>query len=150
MNTYKKDLALNNQQDLIRHKTNQSIKQTNKGFRFLCIMAYQLSWVFFKLQEEQQWRYLTHNWKNLGVHTFPTSICPKVNVKARLEFELTYYDSADQKKERNKQTDVRTCTNTHSINTHTHSHTHTWYTHTFRLSHIHDVKSTHTEHIVSH
>ena len=27
------------------------------------------------------------------VHTFPNGICPKVNVIARLEFELAYYDS---------------------------------------------------------
>ena len=30
----------------------------------------------------------------MGVHTFPKSICPKVNVIARLEYELAYYDSA--------------------------------------------------------
>ena len=29
-----------------------------------------------------------------GVHTFPKDICPKVNVIARLEFELAYYDFA--------------------------------------------------------
>ena len=28
-----------------------------------------------------------------GVHTFPDGICPKVNVIARLEYELAYYDS---------------------------------------------------------
>ena len=28
------------------------------------------------------------------VHTFTKGICPKVNVIARLEFELVYYDSA--------------------------------------------------------
>ena len=28
------------------------------------------------------------------VHTFPKGICPKVNVIARLEYELAYYDSA--------------------------------------------------------
>ena len=28
------------------------------------------------------------------VHTFPKDICPKVNVIARLEFELAYYDPA--------------------------------------------------------
>ena len=41
---------------------------------------------------EQSWYYLTHSWE--GVHTFPKGICPKVNVIARLEFELAYYDSA--------------------------------------------------------
>ena len=29
-----------------------------------------------------------------GIHTFPKGICPKVNVIARLEFELAYYDFA--------------------------------------------------------
>ena len=32
---------------------------------------------------------------NPKVHTFPEGICPKVNVIARLEFEPSYYDSAD-------------------------------------------------------
>ena len=44
--------------------------------------------------EEQQWYYLTHSWEDKGVHTFPKGICPKVNVIARLEYELAYYDSA--------------------------------------------------------
>ena len=44
---------------------------------------------------EEQWRYyLTHSWEDKGVHTFPKGICPKVNVIARLEHELAYYDSA--------------------------------------------------------
>ena len=30
---------------------------------------------------------------HMGVHTFSKGICPKVNVMARLEFELAYYDS---------------------------------------------------------
>ena len=38
--------------------------------------------------------YLTHRWEDKGVHTFPKGICPKVNVIARLEYELAYYDSA--------------------------------------------------------
>ena len=46
------------------------------------------------LQEEQLWYYLTHSWEDKGVHTFPKGICPKVNVIARLEYELAYYDSA--------------------------------------------------------
>ena len=46
------------------------------------------------LLEEKLWYYLTHSWKDNGVHTFPKGICPKVNVIARLEFELAYYDSA--------------------------------------------------------
>ena len=37
----------------------------------------------------------THSWReNKGVHTFPKDICLKVNVIARLEYELAYYDSA--------------------------------------------------------
>ena len=46
------------------------------------------------LLEEQYWYYLTHSWEDKGVHIFPKGICPKVNVIARLEYELTYYDSA--------------------------------------------------------
>ena len=46
------------------------------------------------LLEEQSWYYLTHSWEDKGVHTFPKGICPKVNVIARLEYELAYYDSA--------------------------------------------------------
>ena len=46
------------------------------------------------LLEEQLWYYLTHSWEDKGVHTFPKGICPKVNVIARLEFELAYYDFA--------------------------------------------------------
>ena len=38
--------------------------------------------------------YLTHSWEDKGVHTFPKGICPKLNVIARLEYELAYYDSA--------------------------------------------------------
>ena len=41
------------------------------------------------LLEEQQWSYLTHNWKDKGVHTFPKGFCPKVNVIVQLEFEDT-------------------------------------------------------------
>ena len=45
------------------------------------------------LLEEQLWYYLTHSWEDKGVHTFPKSICPKVNLIARLKYELTYNDS---------------------------------------------------------
>ena len=44
------------------------------------------------LLEEQQWYYLIHSWEDKGVHTFPKGICPKVNVIARLEYELANYD----------------------------------------------------------
>ena len=46
------------------------------------------------LLEEHLWYYLTHSWEDKGVHTFPKGICLKVNVIARLEYELAYYDSA--------------------------------------------------------
>ena len=36
-------------------------------------------------------------WEDEKVHTFPKGICPKVNVIARLEYELAYYDSAVQR-----------------------------------------------------
>ena len=45
------------------------------------------------LLEEQYWYYLTHSWEDKGVYTFPKGICPKVNVIARPEYELAYYDS---------------------------------------------------------
>ena len=38
--------------------------------------------------------YLTHNWENKGIHTFPKGISLKMNVIVQLEFELAYYDSA--------------------------------------------------------
>ena len=68
------DLALNNLQRLICHKT----QPTNHA----------------ELVEEYLWHYLTPSWE--GVHAFPMSICPKVNVIARLEFELAYFKSAVQ------------------------------------------------------
>ena len=43
---------------------------------------------------EQLWYYLTHSWEDKEVHTFPKSVCPKVNVIARLESEIDYNDSA--------------------------------------------------------
>ena len=48
----------------------------------------------YLMPKPEQWRYnLTHSWEDKGVHNFPKGICVKVNVIARLEFELTYYDS---------------------------------------------------------
>ena len=38
-----------------------------------------------------------HCLEDKGVHTFPKGICPKVNIIARLEFELAYYDSVVQR-----------------------------------------------------
>ena len=40
-----------------------------------------------------QWYYLTQNLEDKGVHIFPKGIFSKVNIIARLQFELTYYDS---------------------------------------------------------
>ena len=61
-------------------------------------MAY--SWVLVKLHEifnakvflieEIQRYFLTHPSVNKDVHTFPKMINPKVNVIARLKFELAY------------------------------------------------------------
>ena len=44
--------------------------------------------------EEQKWYFLTQSWEDKGVPTFSKGICPKMNVIARLEYELAYYDSA--------------------------------------------------------
>ena len=63
---------------------------------FLCLMAYQPSRVKTIFVGEQQWYYLTHSWGDKGVHTTLKNICPKVNVIARLEFELAYYHVAVQ------------------------------------------------------
>ena len=63
----------------------------------LCLMAYQPFRLFNAkaiLLEEQLWYYLTHSWEDKGVHTFLKGICPKVNVIARLEYEIAYNDSA--------------------------------------------------------
>ena len=49
------------------------------------------------LLEELWCYYLTHSWKDKGVHTFPKGIYPKMNIIARLEYELAYYDSAVQR-----------------------------------------------------
>ena len=39
--------------------------------------------------------FFTHTYED-KVYTFPKSICPKLNVIARLELELDHYDSALQ------------------------------------------------------
>ena len=36
--------------------------------------------------------YLTQSCEDKGVHTFPNGICRKVNIIARLEYEVVYYD----------------------------------------------------------
>ena len=35
---------------------------------------------------------LTHSWEDDGIYTFPKINSTKVNVIARFEFELSYYD----------------------------------------------------------
>ena len=67
---------------------------------FLCLMAYQpcrLCNAEAILLEEQMWYYLTHSREDKGLNTFLKGIYPKVNVIARPEFELAYYDSAVQR-----------------------------------------------------
>ena len=44
------------------------------------------------LVEEQSWYYSTNSWWDKRIHTFPKGIGPKMNVIARLEFELVYYE----------------------------------------------------------
>ena len=44
--------------------------------------------------EWHRWNYWTHSGGNKGVHAFPKSINPKVNVIAKLKFELAYIDTA--------------------------------------------------------
>ena len=39
---------------------------------------------------KQKWNYLTHSLEDKGVHAFPTGICLKGNVRARLRFELAF------------------------------------------------------------
>ena len=50
-------------------------------------MEYQHSWVITCQT------YSSRSLENNGVHTFPNDICPKVNVIARLKFELACFDS---------------------------------------------------------
>ena len=62
-------------------------------------MAYQPSFLFNAeaiLREDQLWYYLTYDRRSKGVHIFSLDIGPKVNVIARLEFELAQYDFSIQ------------------------------------------------------
>ena len=62
-------------------------------------MAYQVFWVIqFKsiFVELQKYNNLTSCWGDKGPHVFPKGISSKVNVIARLEFELVNYDIATQ------------------------------------------------------
>ena len=57
-------------------------------FRFLCFNGTStfVGYLMPKL--------FSYCWGDKEVHTFPKSICSKVNVIAQLEYELAYYDSA--------------------------------------------------------
>ena len=44
--------------------------------------------------ERQQWYYLILSCGDKEVHIFPKGISPRVNIIARLEFELSHYDIA--------------------------------------------------------
>ena len=71
---------------------------------------------YSKPRQSLQWYYLTHCWGDKEVHTFPKGISPKVNVLARLEFELAYYDVTIQYISPHT-------TETPPLHTHTHTHT---------------------------
>ena len=43
------------------------------------------------LEEGHFWYYLTHSWRDKGIHNFPNGISFKVNIIAQLEFILVYY-----------------------------------------------------------
>ena len=45
----------------------------------------------------KRWYYSTQSLEDKEFHTFPKGICPKVNVIARLEFELAICDSEVQR-----------------------------------------------------
>ena len=45
------------------------------------------------VQKSQETYWMHHVWEDKKGYTFPKGICPKVNVIAPLEFELTYYNS---------------------------------------------------------
>ena len=76
-----------------------SEKEEKKLVWFLCLMAYQPSGCNAKAilaKKKQKWYYLTHSWEDKRVHAFPKGINPKVNLIARLKFELTCYNVAVQ------------------------------------------------------
>ena len=63
--------------------TNNSIK--HRSFVYIQLINQRV--LFQKIQ-------FSISWEDKGVHAFPKGICPKVNVIVRLEYRLTYYDSA--------------------------------------------------------
>ena len=85
--------------------TNQNPSSKTKRTKFSMVLIHGLVSLFngistlFRLFNakaiilEEQY-YVTHSWEDKGVHTFPKGIFLKVNIIARLENELAYYDSA--------------------------------------------------------
>ena len=62
-------------------------------------MTYQLFGLFnanVVPEEEKQWYHLTGSWVNNGVHNLSESISLKMNIIARLDFELTYLNATVQ------------------------------------------------------
>ena len=64
-------------------------------------MVYQIKWyikynVKTNLVEERQWYYWNYILRDKGVLTFASSMSLKVSVIARVEFELTYFETAVQ------------------------------------------------------
>ena len=39
---------------------------------------------------------MTHNYKDMRVHTFPDGINPKVNIIVRMDFELAFFEAEFQ------------------------------------------------------
>ena len=80
----------------VNHKYLASIRETEGNsfissilFRFLCLKAYQPSWVFNAesiLVKKRGVVQFNHSWVDKKIHTFPKSIGQKVG------FELAYYD----------------------------------------------------------
>ena len=48
------------------------------------------------LVDNKQWYYLTHNWGDKGIQTFPKGISLKVTVIVQLEIKLTYFEATVQ------------------------------------------------------
>ena len=86
---------------------NLELKKVNKSFvpePISCILGFpmyishiRILVVFLDLYIlQQQWDYLNHSSWDIWVHISLKGISPKVNVKAQLEFELAYFETAVQ------------------------------------------------------
>ena len=60
------------------------------------LMAYQSSYLMPKPTLHKNNSDTTYSWDNKRVHTFPKGISPKMNAIAQLEFELAFFEAADQ------------------------------------------------------